>query len=153
MTYEEYINDEYNRAKVRFEALKLLKEGGVSPEPTPTPTPTPEPTPEPTPQPTSEPISKDPEIVYNGPASYTIGRGENVKFSVYVNNVSSSRDYIINTSGEPIYYRCEETGYKTSVGYRLDFSITGVNYGKGAIRVYLAADKTQRVEITVTVKG
>ena len=75
-----------------------------------------------------------------------------MKFSVYVNNVSSSRDYIINTSGEPTYFRCDEVGNKTSTGYRLDFNITGVNVGKGGIKVYLAADKTNSVTIAVAIR-
>jgi hypothetical protein len=152
MKYEEYINDEYNRAKVRYEALKLLKEGGVSPEPTPTPTPTPAPTPTPTPTPTPEPISKDPEIVYTGDANITLAPGEHRKFSVYVNNVSSSHDYVINTTGDPTYMGCNEAGYKTSSGYRIDFDIWGVNRGNGTVTVFLAKDKSRIVNIAVAVR-
>lgn len=147
--YKKYIKDEYIRSYTHYQAMVLLaKQEGIDTDDVPTP----EPTPQPTPTPDPEPISKDPEIVYNGASSYTLVRGENAKFSVYVNNVSSSRDYIINTSGEPTYYRCEETGNKTSVGYRLDFSITGVNYGKGAIKVYLASDKSKSITISIIIK-
>lgn len=46
MTYEEYINDEYNRALVRYRAMKTLKDNQTD---------TPVPDPELTPAPASEP--------------------------------------------------------------------------------------------------
>ena len=148
MKYEEYINDEYNRAKVRYEALKLLKEGGVSPEPSPEPAAAS--VPEPVPAPV--PAGKDPEIVYTGDTNITLSHGKHRKFSVYVNNVSSSHDYVINTTGDPTYMGCNEAGYKTSSGYRIDFDIWGVNRGNGTVTVFLAKDKSRIVNIAVAVR-
>ncbi len=159
--YKKYVKDEYIRAYTQYQAMILLaKQQGVdtddvptptpTPDPEPKPTPTPAPDPEPTPEPT--PISADPEIIYDGASTITLARGERYKFSVYVNNVNSSSDYIINTSGEPVYYKCDETGYKTSNGFRLDFNLTGVNFGGGGIKVYLAKDKTKNAVIAVKVK-
>lgn len=137
--YKNAIRQEYINSYVHYQAMKLLaKQEGIDDD---TPEPTPEPTPQPTPEPTPEPISKDPEIVYNGASVINISRGEHEKFSVYVNNVSSSRDYIINTTGEPTFYKCNEVGYTTKTGYRLDFDVAGVNAGEGTISVYLAKDK------------
>ena len=138
--YKNAIRQEYINSYVHYQAMKLLaKQEGIDDDPEPSPEPTPQPTPESTPEP--EPISKDPEIVYNGSTVIILSREEGEKFSVFVNNVESAADYIINTSGEPTYYRCQEQGYKTTNGYRLDFNVTGVNVGIGIISVYLKKDK------------
>lgn len=157
--YKELIRNELNKAAVHYNAMLALAEqegvdvdGDDIPTPESTPAPTPAPTPTPTPEPTPEPVSKDPAIVYNGPDNITLSVGGHTKFDVYVNNVNSGHDYIINTSGEPTYIRADDTGYKTASGYRLAFDVAGINRGRGVIKVYLAADKTKSVEIAVTVK-
>ena len=146
MTKKDYIADEYNRAKVRYEALKaMLKSENIENE-TPTPTPAPEPTP------TPKPTSTDPEIVYSGNSEIVLTVGESVKFSIYVNNVTSSRDYSVETVGDPTFYDCNEVGNKTDCGYQLDFALKGKNAGKGSIKVYLNKDREKCVSIAVIVK-
>ena len=152
MTKKEYIVDEYNRAKVRYEALKaMLKSENIENE---TQTQTQE---QPAPQETQvqeqpKPTSTNPEIVYSGNTEITLTPGESVKFSVYVNNVTSSRDYSVETVGDPTFYDCNEVGNKTDCGYQLDFALKGKIAGKGSIKVYLTKERNKRVDIAVIVK-
>ena len=152
MTKKDYIVDEYNRAKVRYDALKaMLKSENIENE---TQTQTQE---QPAPQETQvqeqpKPTSTEPEIVYSGKSEIVLAVGESVKFSIDVNNVTSSRDYSVETVGDPTYYDCDEAGYKTDYGYRLDFALKGKIAGKGSIKVYLTKERNKRVDIAVMVK-
>lgn len=153
---KELIKEEYERAKIHYKAMLALMlsedidiDGeDITPEPEPVPTPAPQP--EPTPEPV--PVSTEPEVVYGGPSDYTLKPGERAKFSVYVNNVSSSRDYTVSTIGDPAFMNCEEVGYKTKTGYRLDFDITAKNYGRGTIKTYLTKNQNKCVTITINIK-
>lgn len=156
MTKKDYIIDEYNRAKVRYEALKaMLKAEGIESgnqaqeqtqeqiKPVQQETQTQE-------QP--KPVSTEPEIVYPGNPEIILIPGQSVDFNVYVNNVDSSRDYSVETVGDPLFYDCEETGYKTSTGFRLAFRIKGKSIGKGSIKVYLNKDRSKCVNIAVIIR-
>ena len=114
---------------------------------------TPQPTPTPKPEPTPVPVSTDPEIIYNGKSEYTLAPGEHTKFNVYVNNVSSSRDYTVETVGDPVFMGVDEVGYKTNTGYKLAFDVKGgANYGKGTIKVYLTKKRDVCVTISIITK-
>ena len=145
--YKQYIKDEYIRAYTHYQAMILLAEQeGIddvptpepSPGPTPEPTPTPTPTPEPTPTPTGEP-----EFVYNGAAEYTIAKGEHAKFTIYVNNATSS-DFQTTVPGDPECIRADDKWSRTSNGYKADVDIKGVNRGVGQYCLYWRKDEKSK---------
>ena len=156
MTKKDYIIDEYNRAKVRYEALKaMLKAEGIesgnqAQEQTQEQT-------KPVQQETQtqeqpKPTSTEPEIVYSGKSEIVLAVGESVKFSIYVNNVRSSRDYSVETAGDPTFYSCDEVGIPTNYGYQLDFALKGKIAGKGSIKVYLNKNRSECVNIVVIIR-
>lgn len=156
MTKKDYIIDEYNRAKVRYEALKaMLKAEGIE-SGNQAQKQTPEQT-KPVQQETQmqeepKPASTEPEIVYPGNPEITLIPGQSAEFNVYVNNVDSSRDYSVETVGDPLFYDCKEDGHKTNSGYRLDFALKGKNAGKGSIKVYLNKDRSKCINIAVIIR-
>ncbi len=150
MTREDYINDEYNRALIHYQAMKALKDGlaaSSTPEPTPEPTPVPAPEPAPAPVPTSDPV-----LVYNGQDHYTIAPGESVTVSVIAYNMTNTRDVYCSISNEPSVVRHKTLETKVNNGIRIDFVLTAANRGTSYLNAYLAKDKNNKDKwITVAV--
>ena len=181
-TYTDHIKEEYYRSEVHYFAMKALVEkegididGGDTPEPTPTPapapTPTPDPTPDPEPTPTPvptpaptpspdpvpEPTTSDPEIVYDGPASYTIGVGESTVITFYGMNSDDFKDFAVEMNGAfgtmpVIKYKLKQT--HIDGGCRFDYTITGNTKGTASITMspHAGSNKGQKVKVVINVK-
>lgn len=161
MTNAEYKNiviDEYNKAKVQFDAMAALAkakgidvDGGSDPTPQPTPTPIPTPTPEPTPEPTPVPTG-NPTIVYTGPLEYTISRGEQITINILFNYVESTKDFVISPNFTVAMATYDIKAYPTTTGYKEVIILKGNGSGSGSLKVYLKADRTQDLIIKVNVR-
>lgn len=99
-----------------------------------------------------KPTSSEPEIIYNGSTAYTLGLKDHAKFSVYVCNIASTKDYTIEPYGNPTFISYDLSVNKTSNGYRLDFDVKACNYGEGRIKVYLTKDRQKAVTISFKIK-
>lgn len=144
--YKQKIRDEYIEAYVHYQAMILLaKQEGIDDVPTPEPSPEPTPTPTPT---------GEPEFVYNGATEYTIAKGEHAKFTIYVNNATSS-DFQTAVPGDPECIRADDKWSKTSNGYKADIDVKGVNRGNGEYCIYWRKDEKNKDKwliIKITVK-
>lgn len=161
-TYTDHIKEEYYRSEVHYNAMKALVEkegididGGDTPEPTPTPTPAPAPTP--TPDPVPEPTTSDPEIVYDGPASYTIGVEESTVITFYGMNSDDFKDFAVEMNGAfgtmpVIKYKLKQT--HIDGGCRFDYTITGNTKGTASITMspHAGSNKGQKVKVVINVK-
>ena len=171
MNYNDYLKDEYNRARVNTDALyALCKAKGIdvdgdtptptptpTPEPEPTPTPVPTPAPTPSPDPVPEPTTSDPEIVYDGPASYTIGVGESTVITFYGMNSDDFKDFAVEMNGAfgtmpVIKYKLKQT--HIDGGCRFDYTITGNTKGTASITMspHAGSNKGQKVKVVINVK-
>ena len=165
--YNDYLKDEYYRARVNADALyDLCKSKGIdvdggTPIPTPTPTPEPEPTPTPTPAPIPEPVpeptTKDPEIVYNGKSVYNIGVKESTTITFYGMNSTNFNDFVVEMNeaigtAPVIKYKINQTHVDN--GCKFDYIVTGNIKGVASITMspHTGKNTSQKVKVTIDVK-
>jgi len=161
MNYNDYLKDEYNRARVNTDALyALCKAKGIdvdgdTPTPTPTPTPEPEPTPTPTPEPTPTPVTADPEIVYNGASAYTVGVGESTVVTFYGMNSTNFNDFTVEMTNAfgtmpVIKHKLKQTHVDN--GCRFDYTVIGNTKGTATITMSPNSNRNQKVKVVVNVR-
>lgn len=165
MNYNDYLKDEYNRARVNADALcALCKSKGIdvdgdtpTPTPEPEPTPTPVPTPTPAPEPVPEPTTKDPEIVYNGASAYTIGVGESTVITFYGMNSNSFNDFTVEMTNAfgtmpVIKYKLKQTHIEG--GCRFDYTVTGNTKGTATMTMspHTGKNISQKVKVVINVR-
>lgn len=159
--YKNNIINEYYKAEIKFKAMQaLIKSEGIILEDTEfnekettkpketvpetnivTPTNKPEET---------KPVSTEPEIVYDGPMTYNLKSKEHAKFSVYINNVNSSSDYVVYPYGSPTYISYDIKGQKTTTGYKVNFDVAATNArGQGSFKICLKKDASKFIAIYI----